>query len=267
MYDLYKNITGTDVPVIPTCEERPSTEPVSLNAIGCLDHVDYTCETTDTPWAYCIDAVCEEPIDGYSTCKCWTQAPGKSILPGSAQSGATCVANNEYGKDEPYGEELCNAMKAGTLVSTFGGTHGNTSFLPEFAAASCDGGFAYCWGATCQPDPVNPEISICKCPFVSSDKGAAIFIIQSQCAQQAGNECSYIHNGGPESPALYSIMKDAARLAGTPLQTCSGPTDDPLPGSAEVASDDDGNSSDSRIIRSDSILLSMMMVVLLMVLS
>jgi len=222
LYSLYKNLTGTDVPVIPTCEERPNTEPISLDDIGCTEHVNYVCETTDTPWVYCIDAICEEPINGYSTCRCWNQAPGKSIAPGSAQSGATCVANSQYGKKEPYGEALCNAMKAGELVSTFGGKYGNTSYVPEFANAECEGGFAYCWGAICKQDPSNPDIAICRCPFVSSETGGAIAIIESQCAQQSGNECSYIHNGGPRSEELYTIFNDAASKIGTSLKTCSG---------------------------------------------
>lgn len=222
LYDLYRNLTGTDVPVIPTCEERPSTEPVSLDAIDCTDHVNYVCETTDTPWVYCIDAICQEPINGYSTCRCWSQAPGKSIAPGSAQSGATCVANNQFGKNEPYGEDLCLAMKSGTLVSTFGGKYGNTSFVPEFANAECDGGFAYCWGAICKQDPTNPDIAICECPFVSSEAGATIGIIKSQCAQQSGNECSYIHNGGPRSRELYDVVNDAGKAMGKPLETCTG---------------------------------------------
>lgn len=220
-YDLYKNLTGTDVPVIPTCEERPSTEPVSLDAIDCSDHVNYVCETTDTPWVYCIDAICQEPIDGYSTCRCWNQAPGKSIAPGSAQSGATCVGNNQYGKSEPYGEELCNVMKSGTLVSTFGGKYGNTSFVPEFANVACEGGFAYCWGAFCKQDPTNPDIAICQCPFVESSVGSVIGVIDSQCEQQAGNECSYIHNGGPRSQELFDVLTDASNAMGKPIHSCT----------------------------------------------
>jgi hypothetical protein len=222
LYDLYANLTGNDVPVIPTCEERPSTEPVSLEAIGCSDHVNYVCETTDTPWVYCIDAICEEPIDGYSTCRCWNQAPGKSIAPGSAQSGATCVGNNEYGKNELYGEALCNAMKEGSLVSTFGGKYGNTSFVPDFANEFCDGGFAYCWGALCEQDPTNPDIAICECPFVSSESGAVIGVIESECAQQEDNACSYIHNGGPKTQEYFDAVSAAAEAIGRPVQTCSG---------------------------------------------
>lgn len=227
LYDLYSNLTGTEVPVIPTCEERPSTEPVSLEAIGCDEHVNYVCETTDTPWVYCIDAICEEPIAGYSTCRCWSQAPGKSIAPGSAKSGATCVGNNEYGKTEPYGKALCDAMKEGSLVSTFGGQYGNTSFVPEFANESCDSGFAYCWGALCEQDPINPDISICKCPFVSSEKGSVIGIIESQCAQQSGDTCSYIHNGGPRSQGYFDLISDAADKMGISVETCSGGEYDP----------------------------------------
>lgn len=269
IYDLYKNLTGTDVPVIPTCEERPSTEPVSLDAINCSEHVNYVCETTDTPWVYCIDAICQEPINGYSTCRCWNQAPGKSIAPGSAQSGATCVGNNQYGKNEPYGEELCNVMKSGTLVSTFGGKYGNTSFVPEFANVACEGGFAYCWGAFCKQDPTNPDIAICQCPFVESDVGSVIGVIDSQCKQQAGNECSYIHNGGPRSQELFDVVSDAATFMGTSVQSCTGDGVDfgltsssPKPASSSPPAADSQPTSYSYSVLSVGLLISMVVTVL-----
>ena len=220
--ELYQNITGSTVPVVPTCENRPDTEPVSLEAVGCAEHVNYDCTTTDTPWVYCIDAYCDAPINGTSTCKCWNQAPGKSVAPGSANSGATCVVNEILGRNHPFGEDLCAEMKAGQLVSTFGAEYGNTSFVPEFALQSCEGGFAYCWGAFCKQDPANPDIAICECPFVESEKGSVIAIAQSQCTQQQGNECSYMHNGGPRSTAVSKVLEGALEFLGTSARTCNG---------------------------------------------
>ena len=91
----------------------------------------YFCEAED--WVYCINANCDAKptVDAnlyggkpYVNCACWEQStrpastPGKqstfSILP-MGTSGANCVLDNMEG-----GEEMCEAMKGGALVSTFG---------------------------------------------------------------------------------------------------------------------------------------------------
>jgi len=139
-------------------------------------------------------------------------------------------------------------MKEGSLVSTFGGKYGNTSFVPVFANEACDGGFAYCWGALCKQDPSNSDISICKCPFVSSDKGAAIGVIESQCAQQAGDVCSYIHNGGPRSENYFDLFTAAAEKMGRPIKTCSGGEFDPgLQSSPSPSSPSSPSSASSQV--------------------
>ena len=224
---LYQNITGTKVPVIPTCEELPSTEPLVLGDIGCDQHKNYVCEA---PWVYCIDAICNEPIAGYSTCKCNNQAPGSSVIPGSVSSGATCVGNTSFNKTEPYGEALCQSMQKGELWSTYGGKYGNTSYVTPYAQITCNStrGFAFCWGAKCVQDPTDPAVAICKCPFVTNKNGWVGAVQEQECRQQGVNACDYIHNGGPRPTDRIEAIDVALHFfGGETVATCDGGNYDP----------------------------------------
>lgn len=48
-----------------------ATKPTDLASIGCDDHVTADCVA---PWVYCIDAICDAPVNGVSNCYCWIQA-------------------------------------------------------------------------------------------------------------------------------------------------------------------------------------------------
>ena len=49
-----------------------------------------------------------------------------------------------------------------------------------------------------------------------------IGVIESECAQQGDNACSYIHNGGPRSQESFDFFNAAAKAIGRPIQSCSG---------------------------------------------
>ena len=52
--------------------------PTDLASIGCDDHVTADCVAT---WVYCIDAICDAPVNGVSNCYCWIQAsPGYQLM-------------------------------------------------------------------------------------------------------------------------------------------------------------------------------------------
>ena len=138
--ELYENIAIAGSPV-PTCANRPNIQPVVLEAIGSADHVGDDCTTTDTRWVYCIDALCDTPINDTATCSCWNHVPGTSVAPGSASSGATCVMSHEKGVKNVFGENPCNLMKADELIWTFGARYGIASYVPEFASVEFNGEF------------------------------------------------------------------------------------------------------------------------------
>jgi len=207
--EVWYKETDVKQDIFPTCQNFVPA--VSLEAVDCAEHVDYT---TTAPWVYCIDAICLPPANGVSDCYCWKQAASESIAPGSAQSGASCVRNQQTLGALPvvYGEELQQRMEAGELWSTYGGLYGNSSFVAPLAMENCppDTPFAYCFGAKCRDDPTNSNRAICECPSVTSATGSTIGVDRNTnaCAEQIGNYCSFPHNGGPHDwKAWYEANK------------------------------------------------------------
>ena len=147
---------------------------------------------------------------------CWKQAASESIAPGSAQTGASCVRNQQTLGAVPvvYGEELQQRMEGGELWSTFGASFGNSSYLAPSALENCPGStaFAYCFGAPCRDDPFNSERAICECPwvFAGGEEGTILAVDRNTlaCAEQAGDYCSFPHNGGPHNwTSWYEVDK------------------------------------------------------------
>ena len=162
---------------------------------------------------------------------CWKQAASESIAPGSAQTGASCVRNQQTLGAVPvvYGEELQQRMEGGELWSTFGALYGNSSFVAPVAMENCPPAtpFAYCFGAKCRDDPTNSDRAICECPSVTSASGTTIGVDRNTgaCAEQAGNYCSFPHNGGPRDwQAWYDLDQIwASTFPGEALPlTCDG---------------------------------------------
>lgn len=195
--------------------------PTQLEDVGCDDVNQFSCD--DTEWVYCIDAACGLPDEnGLSTCDCIKQSPSESKAPGTAESGATCVyqkadQENEIQKKTNilvpssglYGQAMCDAMKDGALISTFGALSESPNAIPPFADQPCpaDTTWLYCWGAACTQNEEDmekrgPNAVQCQCPYVQSPE-VNIQIETSQCApEQKPNGdgiCNYLHNGNPSS--------------------------------------------------------------------
>eukprot|EP00441_Pelagodinium_beii_P035948 CAMPEP_0197630156 /NCGR_PEP_ID=MMETSP1338-20131121/7736_1 /TAXON_ID=43686 ORGANISM="Pelagodinium beii, Strain RCC1491" /NCGR_SAMPLE_ID=MMETSP1338 /ASSEMBLY_ACC=CAM_ASM_000754 /LENGTH=220 /DNA_ID=CAMNT_0043201315 /DNA_START=66 /DNA_END=728 /DNA_ORIENTATION=+ len=109
------------------------------------------------PYALCSDAECEQPVDGYSKCKCNMEAESWSILPTNT-SGAPLV--------EGIDVDMCDDMKSGEIYSTYGA--GSSNPMPGTLWSVCppQTSFAFCWGAKCEQ--VDSETAACQCPITSS---------------------------------------------------------------------------------------------------
>ena len=189
----------------------------NLTALGCTGSQTVTC---NAPWVYCIDAECDVNVEGkVATCRCWKQASGESVAP-NGQGGAPCVLsalglkNESSGQDYANGQELCQALEGGSLISTFGKDFRNTSYIPEFSYEYCDARtpFAYCFGAPCVQDPDNEEYAICSCPYVHSDSdlNQTLTVQKKQCAEGKEKICTGVFNDDPidsRGEAVYDIAK------------------------------------------------------------
>ena len=204
----------------------------SLTDIGCDDVKGFECD--NTPWVYCIDLLCAEPTaNGLSKCDCILQTSGDSRLPPNANAGANCVYSNtglsesftsEIGgrsTSELNGEEMCNAMKEGALISTFGKLSQGPDTIPSFADEKCppETPFTYCWGAICSQTEEDKRkrganAVRCECPYVRAPN-VNIQVTEAQCTPEIDSDpfpattpptrpprnptCAYLHNGNPSN--------------------------------------------------------------------
>lgn len=185
------------------------------DASTCGENLPYPCDASN--WVYCINANCDtEPtVDPnlyggkpFVKCACWQQtiAPpdsclplpnvpvNRSILP-VGKSGANCVLDNM-----PGGQDMCDMMKAGALVSTYG-PEGYKPNMLESAHCAPRTPWAWCWGAPCVNDPFSEYGITCHCPYMFSD----VDVVQP--ISLAGKaECG---NFGPTEPcdALNPLVK------------------------------------------------------------
>jgi len=250
----------TNPEIVPTAAlisliTMPAT---SLTAIGCDDVGGFQCDST--PWVYCIDSLCAEPTaDGLSTCDCILQTSGDSRLPPSATAGANCVYSNTGLSDdftseiggrstsELNGEEMCNAMKEGALISTFGKLSQGPDTIPNFADERCpsETPFTYCWGAICSQTEEDKRkrganAVQCECPYVTAPN-VNIQVTEAQCTPEINSDpfpattpptrpprnptCAYLHNGNPSNGTenaeiLQKIWYDETGILPDLLPTC-----------------------------------------------
>merc|ERR1712048_1155516 len=73
--------------------------------------------------------------------------------------------------------DMCAAMKAGELFSTFGTGKGNPMPNSSFAKCAPKTSFAYCWGAQCVADPLNDTTAECSCPMYQSKDAMAVQLL------------------------------------------------------------------------------------------
>jgi len=174
----------------------------------------------EAPWVYCTDANCDQNLVESSwtpgllvaNCYCWMPPNTNfSIIP-KETAGAGCVADQVSSGKAAFGvtggSAMCDAMKDGKLISTYGPT--GTSVIGKKVhakAVQCAAKtkWAWCWGAPCKKDEFNRVI--CECPITISDWDEEQYVSVSSVAcdvEKALDEgsCSIIHNGSPagESP-------------------------------------------------------------------
>merc|ERR1712014_68521 len=103
---------------------------------------------------------------------------------------------------------MCDAMKAGKLISTYGPS-GTSDIGRQIhaKAVKCPAKtkWAWCWGAPCSEDEFG--LITCECPIVTSDWDEPQYVSVSDVACDIEKKldeesCSVIHNGSPagESP-------------------------------------------------------------------
>jgi len=195
---------------IPVTPNDPST---------CGVTVPYECDASG--WVYCINSVCEDETTTdpllyggkpFNKCHCWQPTnTNSSILPHGNDGGANCVLDNG-----PGGEEMCEAMKNGALISTYGpkGTMRDPDTdLFELEAAICEPHtpWAWCWGAPCVEDPDSPTGITCHCPLMTStndDEQILYLAGESQCSGAHGSPCDSVHNSEPAGMVTGAMLKD-----------------------------------------------------------
>merc|ERR1712014_475432 len=135
---------------------------------------------------------------------------GYSIIPKA--TGAGCVADQVNPGKAAFGvsggSEMCDKMKSGTLISTYGpkGTSDiGTKINAKAVKCAAKTPWAWCWGAPCTKDAFGRVI--CECPIVISDWDEDQYVSASEVACEVEKKldegpCSIIHNGSPagESP-------------------------------------------------------------------
>jgi len=184
------------------CAGEKSAEPYRWSSTGPCSGGSTVCETAG--WVYCQDATCSAPteVDGVLVAKCLCWAPGNtnnSILP-DENGGASCVINQQrpQGALPQGGTAMCDAMKAGSLISTYG----PQGWKPPLVVSKCEAQtqFAWCWGAPCSR--VAGDI-ICDCPMVISESNATQYLSMSTtaCANEP-DPCKVIHNSSPAGSGL-----------------------------------------------------------------
>jgi len=185
-------------------------------------------EKCDAPWVYCTDANCHQDLveSQYTPgvlaarCHCWMpKNTNFSVIP-KETAGAGCVANQIAPGKAPFGvtggSAMCEKMKEGALISTYGPT-GTSDIGIKIHSKSlkCEAytPWAWCWGAPCSKDEFG--LVTCECPVVISDWNQSQFVAVSDVAcsiekKLGKDKCKIIHNGSParESPMFAGTQCD-----------------------------------------------------------
>jgi len=161
----------------------------------------------EAPWVYCTDAVCDQKQKLKNgvlvvTCQCWMPTNTMWSIAPKETSGAGCVYNKVKPGSYPFssigGKGMCEEMKAGKLISTYGplGT------APTAAALKCapKTPWAWCWGAPCEK--AKDGKVYCDCPVVVSDYPTPQYVsLQKKTCEAEGfvglDKCKEIANGSP----------------------------------------------------------------------
>jgi hypothetical protein len=152
----------------------------------------------NTPaWALCIKAPCSKTPDssGLYPCQCIMQS-GWNMGPNSCSD------------------------RAKTLTSTYA-----NNFNSYSATVSCPAGtqWAWCYGATCTPDPKDPSKAICKCPVKTSP---AVVLVNRELCGDPSKVCGMLWSAAFPAEStfanehFYSWMTEHGMMANPPAPAC-----------------------------------------------
>jgi len=182
------------------------------------------------PWVYCTDANCDQNLVESSwtpgllvaKCSCWMPKNTNGSWIPKETAGAGCVADQVAPGKAAFGvtggSAMCDKMKKGTLISTYG-PKGKSDIGTKInaKAVKCDPKtkWAWCWGAPCKKDEFGRVI--CECPVTISDWDEPQYVSVSEVACEIekgicsanGNKgpCSIIHNGSPAGESPMPALK------------------------------------------------------------
>ena len=151
-------------------------------------------------YALCIKAPCAKKSedDKHVQCECIMQS-GWNMGPNSCED------------------------RAKSLTSTY-----SNNFNPYSATVRCPAGpWAWCYGATCVPDPNDPSKAICNCPVIT--KTAYVVLVNRELCRDPGQVCGMLWSAAapPESEfannQIYSWMTDSGMMANPPAPACPAP--------------------------------------------
>ena len=143
---------------LPLAADDPTKEPVKPsdfqgNAIMC-----------DGTYALCIKAQCEEKVSGNNQvrCKC-------ALVDGWSMGPNSCT-------------DRTNNLTS-TYSNLFNDKHNTVS------CTSATTSWAWCYGASCEPDPKDPKgkTAICRCPVVTSP---AVILVRADKCSDGSTFCS-----------------------------------------------------------------------------
>jgi hypothetical protein len=159
------------IAALPLAADDPPTEPKQPvdfkgNAIMC-----------DGKYALCIKAQCEEKVSGNDQVRC------------------KCVIEDGWS----LGPNSCQDRK-NNLTSTY-----SNRFNVKSKTVSCSSAinWAWCYGASCEPDPKDPtgKTAICRCPVVNSQ--AVILVGEDKCAD-GSTYCSQMWSAATPAESKFA---------------------------------------------------------------
>lgn len=121
------------------------------------------------------------------------------------------------------GPNTCEA-RAKSLTSTY-----SNNFNAYSATVSCPSltqKWAWCYGATCVPDPNDPSKAICTCPIKTSP---AVILVNRELCTKPEQVCGMIWSAAFPAESqfansnFFSFMKDHGIIANPPAPACPAP--------------------------------------------
>jgi hypothetical protein len=173
--------------------QEPPTRPGDLKAKATM------CNTA--AYALCIKAICAKKSETDQTVQC------------------ECLMQSGWN----LGPNTCEE-RAKSLTSTY-----SNNFNAYSATVSCPSKtqqWAWCYGATCTPDPNDPSKAICTCPVLTSP---AVILVNRELCTDPQKVCGMLWSAAFPAESqfananFFSFMKDHGIIANPPAPACPAP--------------------------------------------